>query len=449
MQIPRVFRTSSFRLTVLYGALASTGYLLLFGVVFLSTTHYMQQQIDASVAGELAEIQAAVPGGGTERLRDVVTDLIGRSPDYFYLLQDSGGRVLAGNLPATTPLTGVRQWPGPRHRRDPFGGIRGRGITVAEGAFLFVGLSTVQLHEVEALAFHAFLWGLGLALLLSLAAGAAMSLSVLGRIESVSRTAREIMGGDLSRRIPARGTADEFDHLAASLNAMLDRIQTLMEGLRQVSNDIAHDLRTPLTRLRQRLELSQHGSAEHVPSPVIPETLRDIDSILETFGALLRIAQVETGARKAGFAPVDLEAILRDVIEIYQPALEERGQALAVHIEPPLATVGDRELLTQLFANLLDNASRHSPPKARIGIAAALRDDQVRVQVTDDGRGIPAEFREKVLQRFFRLETSRSTPGSGLGLSLAVAIAKLHGADLELSSNAPGLKVTVRLGNHG
>jgi len=447
VQIPRVFRTSSFRLTVLYGGVTSLGYLLLFGSVFWATTHAMERQIDASVAGELTEIQSATPDGNIASLRDGVAALIGRSPDFYYLLQDARRQMLAGNLPATDPVLGVRQWPGStRHRESPFSGIRGRGVLVSDGGYLFVGLSTVQLHEMEDLVINGFLWGLALAMLLSLAGGAAMSLSFLRRIEAVSQTSRDIIGGDLQRRIPEQGTGDEFDHLAASLNAMLDRIQTLMEGLRQVANDIAHDLRTPLTRLRQRLELAQRrdASGQRV-GPVIEQTMQDIDSILETFGALLRIAQIESGARKAGFVPLDLSELLRNVIEIYQSAIEERHQTLVARLGSALPIVGDRELLTQLFANLLDNAVRHSPDYARIELSAARDQDRIEVIISDNGPGIPVELREKVLQRFYRVENSRSTPGNGLGLSLAQAIARLHGSDVVLRDHAPGLSVIVTL----
>jgi signal transduction histidine kinase len=447
VQIPRVFRTSSFRLTVLYGGVTSLGYLLLFGIVFWATTHAMERQIDASVAGELTEIQSATPGGNIASLRDGVAAMIGRSPDFYYLLQDARHQMLAGNLPATDPVPGVRQWPGStRHRESPFSGIRGRGVLVSDGGYLFVGLSTVQLHEMEELVINGFLWGLALAMLLSLAGGAAMSLSFLRRIEAVSQTSRDIIGGDLQRRIPEQGTGDEFDHLAASLNAMLDRIQTLMEGLRQVANDIAHDLRTPLTRLRQRLELAQRRDASgQQVGPVIEQTMHDIDSILETFGALLRIAQVESGARKAGFVPLDLNELLRNVIEIYQSAIEERHQTLVAQLDSALPIIGDRELLTQLFANLLDNAVRHSPDHARIELSVARDQDRIEVIISDNGPGIPVELREKVLQRFYRVENSRSTPGNGLGLSLAQAIARLHGSDLALRDHGPGLSVIVTL----
>jgi signal transduction histidine kinase len=431
---------------VLYGVLTSISYLLLFGVVFWSTTHYMERQIDASVAGEIAEIQAAVRGDTAQPYRNVVGALIERSPDYFYLLQDSQGRVLAGNLPATEPIVGIRQWTGnTRHRHIPFSGIRGQGIHVNEGAYLFVGLSTVQLHKMEELVIRAFMWGLTLALLVSVAGGAALSLSFLRRIEAVSQTSREIVRGDLQRRIPERGSGDEFDHLAASLNTMLDRIQALMEGLRQVSNDIAHDLRTPLTRLRQRLELALRRGPGAGDCSVIERALRDIDSILETFGALLRIAQIESGVRKAGFADVDLGDLLHNVVEIYQSSVEDREHTLSIQIDTPLYVRGDRELLIQLFGNLLDNAVRHSPRAAHLELRARRQGDLVSVSVSDTGPGIPPELRKKVLQRFFRLEGSRSTPGSGLGLSLAEAVARLHESELVLEDNTPGLRVTVAL----
>jgi signal transduction histidine kinase len=447
VQLPKLFRTSSFRLTLLYAGLTGASFLLLFGVVSWSTTRFMDRQIDATVASELSEIQADAQDSGPEHLRGVVQSMIGRVPGYYYLLQDTSGTVLAGNLPATDPVPGVREWQGSaKHPQSDYSGIRGCGVMLAGGAYLFVGLSTHQLHEMREMVERSFLSGLGLAILLALGGGAAMSLGVLRKIEAVSQTSRDIVGGDLQRRIPVRGSGDEFDHLATSLNVMLDRIQALMEGLRQVSTDIAHDLRTPLTRLRQRLELAQRrGGDEQAFDAVLEATLRDIDSILETFGALLRIAQIESGARKAGFARVDLSELLRTVIEVYQPALEEKGQTLGGNIGPDLQVRGDRELLTQLFANLLENAIRHCPAGAHVEVNARRRGSRVEVAVADNGPGIPAELRSKVLQRFFRLETSRTTPGNGLGLSLVAAVAALHETQIELIDNAPGLRAVVGL----
>jgi signal transduction histidine kinase len=269
---------------------------------------------------------------------------------------------------------------------------------------------------------------------------------LLRKIETVSQTSRDIVAGDLQQRVPVRDRGDEFDHLAVSLNAMLDRIQTLMEGLRQVTTDIAHDLRTPLTRLRQRLELAQRpGVDSETLRAVLDASRHDIDGILEIFSALLRIAQIESGARKAGFTEVNVSELLRTVIEVYRPALEEKGQQLQEAIDSDLAVRGDRELLMQLFANLLENAIRHSPAGAHVALMARNSSDMVEVSVADDGPGVPEALRPKVLQRFFRLESSRTTPGSGLGLSLAAAVATLHDAKLQLSDNGPGLRVTVLL----
>ena len=211
-----------------------------------------------------------------------------------------------------------------------------------------------------------------------------------------------------------------------------------------MSTDIAHDLRTPLSRLRQRLELACHREPTvHGLRAVIDASIRDTDAILDTFSALLRIAQIEAGTRKAGFAAVALSELLDGLVETYQPLAEEQGQELRSRVSPGLAVHGDRELLTQLFVNLIDNAIGHTPRGARIDIAAAAEGGGVRVVVSDTGPGIPAEFRRKVLQRFFRLDASRSTPGSGLGLSLAAVVANLHGAALELEDNAPGLRCVV------
>jgi signal transduction histidine kinase len=227
---------------------------------------------------------------------------------------------------------------------------------------------------------------------------------------------------------------------------MLDRIQNLMQGLQQISSDIAHDLRTPLTRLRQRLELAhrRQASVEGLRA-ALEASIRDADGILETFGALLRIAQIEAGTRKAGFTQVDLSALLEELVEAYQPVADEKGQSLTPAIGAGLHVAGDRELLAQLFANLIENAVRHAPAGAALTVQAEAVERAVRAVVSDNGPGIPAGLREKVFQRFYRLETSRTTPGSGLGLSLAGAIASLHGSELSLEDNAPGLRCVLHL----
>jgi signal transduction histidine kinase len=270
------------------------------------------------------------------------------------------------------------------------------------------------------------------------------------KIESVSATTRDIVAGDLTRRVPVGGSGDEFDNLADSINSMLDRIQALMSELQQVTTDIAHDLRTPLTRLRQRLELVQRPEVDsQALRQVVVNTVVDIDGILGIFGALLRIAQVESGARRAAFAAVDLSELLGTVAELYRSSAEEKSQSFAFRADGTLQVRGDRELLLQLFANLVENAIKHSPSGSAISLTAFNSGSAVSIIVADDGPGIPIHLRTKVLQRFVRLEASRTTSGSGLGLSLASAIVKLHDANLSLSDNQPGVKVTVELPHWG
>jgi signal transduction histidine kinase len=417
--------------------------LLLFATVAWSVTSFMAEQLDATVANELAEVQADAGGQDTIALKKVIDGLTVNSPGIFYLLQTSGGQVVAGNMMAIHPAPGPRSLKSAHQAPDRRGGggIRGRGILLPDGAYLFVGISDQQLVAVGEVVTRTFLFGLGVTLVLAVAGGLVMSVGVLRRVEAVSRASRAIMAGDLGQRMALRGTDDEFDHLSTSLNGMLDRIQDLMLGLQQVSSDIAHDLRTPLTRLRQRLELArQREQTVEGLNAALEAAIGHVDAILETFGALLRIAQIESGTRRAGFQPVALDALLNSLVEAYQPVTEEKGQELQSRIAPGLWVEGDRDLLTQLFANLIDNAIGHSPPGARLSVEAEATPRGVRVIVADTGPGIPEPYRQNVLQRFYRLEASRTTPGSGLGLSLVNAVATLHDATLALQDNDPGLR---------
>ena len=443
---PRSLRTSSFRLTILYAAVFGVSGLLLFGVIAWAVNSFMAEQLDATVANELAEVQADAGGRQIAALKRVVDGLIIHSPGIYYLLQSADGRVIAGNMTPVRPKPGLRilasaHQPANRH---VLGGIRGRGITVADGAYLFVGVSDHQQGELREVVTRTFLLGLGMTVLLAMAAGLVVSLGVLRRVEAVSRASRAIMAGDLTQRMALRGTEDEFDHLGSSLNAMLDRIQDLMLGLQQVSSDIAHDLRTPLTRLRQRLELARRRETTvDGLRAAMDAAITNVDAILETFAALLRIAQIEAGTRRAGFKSVMLDELLNALVEAYQPVAEEKRQTLAGSIEPSLGLDGDDELLTLLFANLVENAIGHSPPGARISLEATRQPHGIVVIVADTGPGIPAASRNKVLQRFYRLEGSRTTPGNGLGLSLVNAIAVLHAASLDLHDNRPGLRCVL------
>jgi signal transduction histidine kinase len=447
VRLPRPFRTSSFRLTILYVAIISLSGVVLFGAIAWSVNRFMAEQIDATVTNELSELQADAGSQDPVALKHVIDGLVVHAPGFYYLLEDAGGAVMAGNMMAIHPKPGLRTLDWTHQIADHHAGgsgIRGRGVLLGDGSYLFVGVSDYQLEEVREVVTRTFVLGLAAAIILAIAGGIAMSLGVLRRVENVSRASRAIMAGDLGRRMTLRGTDDEFDHLSGSLNAMLDRIQGLMLGLQQVSNDIAHDLRTPLTRLRQRLELAQRRETTVEGfRAALDDAIANSEEILETFSALLRIAQIEAGTRRAGFGPVRLDVLLTDLVEAYQPVAEEKSQILRGCIGRALNLRGDKELLTLLFANLIENAIRHCTSRSVIEVAAERIGEEITASVADNGPGIPAACREKVLQRFYRLEASRTTPGNGLGLSAVVAIATLHGTSLVLDDNQPGLRCVL------
>jgi signal transduction histidine kinase len=451
VRLPRICRTSSFHLTLLFAGLFNLSALVLFAVIYWSTAFYMTSQLDDAIDSDLTELRQEMPAGGLAGIARMIAERVAQMPNgpMAYLLEDPRGEVLAGNLPQMSAAVGVLDLPWPlahgakgqyRHL------LYARGVLLPGGAYLLVGADAGPRGDMRELVLRAFGWGFAVTLLLAFGGGVLISGRLLRRVETISRAAREIMAGNLARRIPVRGTDDEFDHLASSLNAMLERTEALVEAMRQVSNDIAHDLRTPLTRLRQRLDLAgrKANSVEELRA-ALAGSRAEIDAVLETFGALLRIAQIEAGTPRARFAPVDLSELLLSVAELYQPAAEERRQALATDVEAGLGAEGDRELLAQMLANLVENAVRHAPEGAAITLAAKAAPEGVEIVVADDGPGIPPGERDRVFRRFYRLEASRTSPGNGLGLSLVRAIAGLHGIVIELADNEPGLRVRLLL----
>ncbi|MBL6939378.1 MAG: HAMP domain-containing histidine kinase [Alphaproteobacteria bacterium] len=434
---------------MLYAGFFCASVLILFGVMYWVGAGFISDQIDQTAAAEVAEVRTAAHGGSLAALRGTVTAYSANaSRGMYYLLLDAKGAKLAGNIAPLAPVLGVRIWAA-RDEGGSFNGtpheVRGLGVAAPEGGYLFVGLDAYELEEMREMISRSFLVGILATIVLALGSGSILSVGLLRRVETISQTSRDIIAGDLSRRIPVRATNDEFDHLAASLNAMLDRIETLMAGLQEVSTDIAHDLRTPLTRHRQRLELARAGNSLADVRLALDRSIEDVDSILDTFTALLRITQIEAHTRATAFATIDLSAMLNDMAETYASVAEEQGQTLATNVAGGLLIMGDRELLPQLFSNLIENAIRHCPAGTVITVAAAATPGHgVVVEITDTGPGIPADMRTKVFQRFFRLERSRTTEGTGLGLSLCAAIAALHNAVILLSDNHPGLKVTLR-----
>jgi signal transduction histidine kinase len=431
---------------LLYAGLFGSSALALLAIIYWATGVYMSSSLDAAIDSDITELEDSLRLGGSETLAEQVNERVKQTPygPMYYLLRDPTGNVVVGNIPPFYGGEGRFDLKVPRSNA-PSVAVRSHGITLMDREYLMVGVDALPRREMRKLILRMFGWSSAITLVLALAGGALMSGSLLRRVEAISRTARDIMAGDFSRRIPVRGTGDEFDHLVASLNAMLERNEAAMASVRQVSNDIAHDLRTPLTRLRQRLELAQRRARSVEEWRRAAEgCISDMDAILETFGGLLRIAQIESGMPTRRFTQVDLTELLHTLSEVYQPMAEENEQLFTADIGPGLTVWGDRELLTQMIANVIENAMKHSPTGASIRLATSSSPGGIAVIVRDSGPGIPTDERGHVFQRFYRLERSRSTPGSGLGLSLVEAIAALHQVGVDLTDNSPGLRATLR-----
>ena len=445
----RILRSASFRLPLIYAVLFMVSAAVLFVTVYWTATAAMQNDMAAVLrteAFQLAEVhRRSGLGGLADQIRRRL-DFRTRGP-IFYLLQAPNRRVVVGNLPGMPPVEGVVDFvPQPETidvDADP-PKLTGFGLTLPDGSFLLVAQDANRLTEMQHAIASAFVWASGLSLLLAIAGGALIGSSFLRRIDTITRTSRAIMEGDLSARIPVRGTHDEIDQLVANLNAMLGRIQQLMDGLRQVSSDIAHDLRTPLGRLRQHLEDARERATSTADYNAATEAaIEEADELLETFSALLRIAQVEAGAQKRGFTEVDLSELVRSISETYQPAAEDSDHTLNYQIEDGVKLTGDRQLLAQMITNLIENALRHTPAGSTVSVSLRRTTPGFEVEVDDNGPGIPEDEQEKVFDRFYRLDRSRSTAGSGLGLALVKAIAGLHGLTIRLEYRKPGLGVVL------
>lgn len=442
----RLFRSTSFRLTALYIALFGLSVLVLLGYIYWSTAGYMARQADAAIEADVELLAERYRTRGLPGLTALIAERIAADParSNLYLLTDGEFDPVLGNLDGwPAAAEGPEGWiefalqvrdGAERHR------ARARTFRLRGGFHLLVGRDMHELDTVRALIVDTLGWGLAITLVLALGGGVAMSRSMLRRLEVINETSREIISGDLSRRIPQRGTEDEFDELVSHLNAMLDRIEALMEDVRRVSDSIAHDLKTPLTRLRNDLETLRAGAAPK-DREAVDHALQEADGLLSTFNALLRIARIESGHRRAGFAEVDFAAVVRDVVEFYEPLSEAHGLSLHCDVDAQPRVRGDRDLLFQAAANLLDNAIKYTPAGGRVEVRVEDAGDRACLTVSDSGPGIPAAAREKVFERFYRVESSRNTPGSGLGLALVRAVARLHDAELRLDDNAPGLTV--------
>jgi len=447
----RLLGSSTFRLALLYVLLFSASVLLLFGYIYWSTAAYMTGQTDDTIKAEIAGLAERYDIGGLRGLRALIAERVGRqSPTgaSLYLLTDRRFEPIVGNLNGwPSAVVDTSGWMNFRigdyaMPRDNVHRARARPFVLRGEFHLLVGRDVQELADIQQLIVRALIWGTAITVLLALAGGMLTSRSVSARLETINQTCRDIMSGDLSRRIATRASGDEFDDLADNVNNMLNRIESLMEGVSRVSDNIAHDLRTPLSRLKGRLESAKLDLDNHRdPGNVVDDALSETDRLLATFNALLRIARIESEQRRAEFAEVQLPRVLEDVIELYQPLAEEKNQTLTASIEPNISIAGDRDLLFQAFANVLDNAVKYTPERGSIQVTLSRADLKIEVTIADSGPGIPEAYRERALQRFFRMEHSRTTAGNGLGLSLVDAVVNVHDARLSLEDNYPGLRV--------
>ncbi len=455
MNPTRLLRTTSFRLTAIYATAFGLSFILLFALVYWIASNALTRQLQTSINAELAALTDRHREAGTKGLVDEIVERLRSKthPTTFYLLEDRTGRRLAGNLSLVRPFSGWRHLSAPEHslkraQEDPIddedGLVLAKGQMLSGQLFLAVGANRHRVTEAEEAILRSIAWGVGATLLLAVGGGLLTSALFLRRLDAINSTSREIVAGNLSDRIPTRGTGDEVDRLAENLNEMLDRIQALMEGLRQVTNDIAHDLRTPLSRVRQQLDTAHREAKTTSDYEVAVENaLAETDSALSIFGALLRIAQIESGSRRASFAKVDLSRVFDEVVLTYQPVAEDLGKALVADVSPDVWTIGDRELLVQMIVNLVENALNHTSEHTQACLSLHQSADGPIGIVADNGPGIPEAEREQVFRRFYRLDRSRATPGSGMGLALVAAIGEIHGIEIQLSDSEPGLRVTL------
>lgn len=452
MPLTDYLRSAPFRIAAVYALLFVLSALLLFTATYWSITREMTDELRSAIEQDMRPLVASYAEGRLDRLVQSAREQTAAAEPgtSFYQLRAPDGRVLAGNVPPLRPFEGWRELtlrlPGEEGVSEQT--IIGLGVRLNR-AFAFVGRSTTRLEETQALILGSLRWVILGTLVLSLAGGVLFAGSALRRVERINRAVHAIMLGDLSRRVPVGRSNDELTRLAGNINAMLDRIGELMESLRQVTNDIAHDLRTPLGRLRQRIETARMQADPADSRRMLDDAVEQIGDILEAFNALLRIAQIEAGARKAQFNAVDLSDVARTIFEAYDSVAETDGRTLVASIDDGVRIEGDRDLLTQMLANLVENAIRHTPAGSQIALRLKQSDDSTLLAVTDTGPGIAETERARVLDRFYRLESSRTTPGSGLGLALVKAIVDLHDASLTLGdttpgADLPGLTVAIR-----
>ena len=456
--LPKLLRTTAFKLSFAYLVVFTVFAFVALGYVAWNATMVLDRQIVATIDAEIARLADQYRSAGIRRLVNIVERRSSEPGANLYLVTTNAGERIVGNVGALPP--GTLDQPGQREiaysRTDsgdaePYQAIV-RVYMLPGGFRLLVGRDVEERTRLREVIRRAFGWSLVLVAVLGCLGAWFVASRVLKRIDAMTATTQTIMTGDLAGRLAVNGSGDELDRLAQNLNAMLDRIGELMAGLREVSDNIAHDLKTPLTRLRNRAdEALRNARTPEELRAALDGTIEESDNLIRVFNALLMIARLEAGNAREGMADFDAAEVARDVAEMYEAVAEEAGVPLQVELDSDLPVTGSRELVGQAVANLLDNALKYGAAASTgnvaqpVTIGAGRAGDEVQITVADRGPGIPEAERGRVLERFVRLESARTRPGFGLGLSLAKAVASLHGGTLRLEDNAPGLKVVLGL----
>ena len=456
----KLLRTTAFKLTLVYLTVFALFAVFLLAYFAWNTRRLITEQITQTVDAEITGLAEQYRQGGIRRLVFVVDARSRRPGSSLYLVTTRAGEGLAGNVGSlATGILETSGWTETAYRRldDPDGAEHHalvRVFQLSAGFRLLVGRDLEERERLHDIVLAAGRWSLAIVIVLGVAGGFFVTRRVLKRVDAMTETTRKIMDGDLAGRLPVAGTGDELDRLATNLNAMLERIEALMHGLKEVSDNIAHDLKTPLTRLRNRCEEALRlAEDESQYRAALESTIEESEALIRTFNALLMIARAESGQARDGMIDFDAAEIARGVGELYEPLADDKG--IHLKVEAPAATPvhGNRELISQALANLVDNAIKYGAgmngAEAEIVVTARGEGDRILLAVADSGCGIPQPDRGRAVERFVRLEQSRSQPGSGLGLSLASAVARLHGGELKLEDNNPGLKTVISLPRAG
>jgi signal transduction histidine kinase len=450
----KALRSSTFKFALVSIAVFGAVVIALFGYVYWSTAAYVLSRTDRAIEAERANLRQAYDSGGRGALTAAIERRLNdHGPDSgFYLIADPSYAVVAGNLGQwPSAMKGTNEgWSKFEAGTSKTGAapdralLRARYETLPDGSHLLVAKDIDDARRFVNGIYGVLAFTILFVFLLAAVASVSVTRRTMGRIESINAISRAIMESGLGRRIPLRGSQDEWDQLAHNLNSMLERIEGLMGEVKQVTDNVAHDLRTPLMRMRGRLEKASIGRRNaQGDQSLINAAIADLDDVLRMFSAVTRIAQIEAANRAAIFRPVDLVEVADQVVELFDAAAEDKGGHIKVEEGGPVLVSADRDLLFDAMANLVDNAIKHGREAGQVTVAVGRNDGGAVITVADDGPGIPADEYQHVFRRFYRLERSRGTPGNGLGLSLVAAVARLHGARVDMFDNAPGLKVEL------